>query len=323
MSYFIIYIGVIMNRRVLFIVNPIAGGGRAVKRISRVLPAILKNKSYEYEIRFTSERGHATRLAEKGVKEDFDVIVAVGGDGTVNETATALVGTDKSLGIIPSGSGDGIARGLNLSLMLRKSIDILFEEKSTRIDVGMVGNRYFFATNGMGFDAVIGKLFDEGTIRGPLPYFYFGIREFFNYKPKEYILRFDGNEVQVKALIVAVANTSQFGNGAIIAPFARPDDGVLDICVIRDVNAFHAILDLPKLFTGHLSKSDYYEFYQAKQIEVIRPEPAPIHVDGEPLDGDKIINVKILPKALSVIIPQKTTANHYFNFNLGDAFRLK
>ncbi|MBN2089043.1 diacylglycerol kinase family lipid kinase [candidate division KSB1 bacterium] len=312
-----------MARRILFIVNPIAGGGRAVKRISRILPAILKNKKYEYEIRFTSERGHATRLAERGVKEGFDVIVAVGGDGTVNETATGLVGTDKSLGIIPSGSGDGIARGLNLSLMLRRAVDILFEEKSSLIDVGMVGDRYFFATNGMGFDAVIGKLFDEGTIRGPLPYFYFGIREFFNYKPKEYILNFDGHQVQVKALIVAVANTSQFGNGAIIAPFARPDDGLLDICVIRDVNAFHAILDLPKLFTGHLSKSEYYEFYQAKQVEVVRPEPAPIHVDGEPLDGEKVLNVKVLPKALSVIKPQKTTANNYLNFHLEKAFRLK
>ncbi len=312
-----------MARRILFVVNPIAGGGRAVKRISRILPAILKNKKYEYEIRFTSERGHATRLAERGVKEGFDVIVAVGGDGTVNETATGLVGTDKSLGIIPSGSGDGIARGLSLSLMLRRAVDILFEEKSSLIDVGMVGNRYFFATNGMGFDAVIGKLFDEGTIRGPLPYFYFGIREFFNYKPKEYILNFDGHQVQVKALIVAVANTSQFGNGAIIAPFARPDDGLLDICVIRDVNAFHAILDLPKLFTGHLSKSDYYEFYQAKQVEVIRPEPAPIHVDGEPLDGEKVLNVKVLPNALSVIKPQKTTENNYLNFHLEKAFRLK
>lgn len=312
-----------MARQILFIVNPIAGGGRAVRRISRILPIILKNSDFEYEICFTTGKGHATRIAEKGVKEGFDVMVAVGGDGTVNETATALVGTDRSLGIIPSGSGDGIARGLNLSLMLRKAVDILFEAKSRYIDVGQVGERYFFATNGMGFDAVIGKLFDEGTLRGPLPYFYFGIREFFNYKPKEYILRFDGREVQVKALIVAVANTSQFGNGAIIAPFARPDDGLLDICVIRDVNAFHAILELPKLFTGHVSKSDYYEFYQAKQIEVIRPEPAPIHVDGEPLDGEKVINVKVLPKALSVIIPSKTTNYNSLNIHLEEAFRLK
>lgn len=299
-----------MKKHILFIMNPIAGGGHDFKRIGRIISNILlKDRNCEYEIRITSGKGDATHIAREASNKDYDVIAAVGGDGTVNEVATGLIGSDVPLGIVPIGSGDGIARGLGIPLALRGAIRTLYTGNVKEIDAGTIGNRNFFATTGFGFDAVVGKLFDEGSIRGPLPYFYHGIREFFNYKPKEYILRFNGKEYTKKALIVAVANTKQFGNGAMIAPFAKPDDGLLDICLILDVDAFNAIIHLPKLFTGQLSQSDYYEFYQTKEVEIVRPGPAPLHVDGEPIDGEQTIMVGVCPRALKVMLPLKPALN--------------
>jgi YegS/Rv2252/BmrU family lipid kinase len=297
-----------MKRRFLFIMNPIAGGGRDLTRIGRIISTILiRNRNCDFEIRVTSKRGEAYEIAKSVVNQDYYAVAAVGGDGTVNEVASALVNSNIRLGIIPVGSGNGLARGLNLPLTLRRAIRSLCTGDTRKIDVGKIEDRYFFATTGLGFDAVIGKLFDEGNLRGPLPYFYIGIREFFTYKPKEYILRFDEQEEKVRALIVAVANTNQFGNGALIAPLAKPDDGLLDICIIKDVNAFNAFKELPKLFTGQLPKSEYYRFFKTQRVEIIREEPAPIHVDGEPVNGGVHLTVEILPGALSVVIPNRSS----------------
>jgi len=292
-----------MRRNILFIVNPISGGNRFINIMTRILERIVKKCDCDYDIRLTEYPGHATEMAQLAEQEGFDIVAAVGGDGTVNEVATGLVNTSISLGIIPRGSGDGLARGLNLPLLLRPAIRAVCLGPPCQIDVGRIEDRYFFATSGMGFDAVVGKLFSEGNIRGPLPYFYISVREFINYKPQEFILQFNNQELKVKALILAVANTNQFGNGAMIAPMAKPDDGLLDVCIIKDIGILQAFRHLPKLFTGKLIKTSYYEFYHTSRIKIIRPELAPIHVDGEPIDGNKELHISILPKALSVILP--------------------
>ncbi|MCI0515432.1 diacylglycerol kinase family lipid kinase [candidate division KSB1 bacterium] len=294
-----------MKKRILFVVNPIAGGGKGVRRISRLIPMLIQNQQWHYEIRITTARGDAHEIAKAAVTAGYDTVVAVGGDGTVNEIASALIHTPTSLGIITAGSGNGVARGLSLPQMLPRAVQNLYTGVPRKIDVGSVGKRYFFATTGMGFDAVIGKLFDEGNIRGPLPYFYIGIREFFTYQPQEYCLKFNNQEHRFKALLVAVANTNQFGNGALIAPMAQVDDGLLDICIIHDINAFHAIKDLPKLFTGQLPRSEYYSFFRSQAVEIERPERGPLHVDGEPIDGDRTVQVRVIPQALSVIVPMR------------------
>lgn len=302
-----------MRRKILFIINPISGGNRFINIVTRILERIPRKCDCDYDIRMTEYPGHATEIARTAEKEGFNYIAAVGGDGTVNEVATGLVNTSISLGVIPRGSGDGIARGLNIPLFLRRAVKAVCTGAPRQIDVGKIENRYFFATTGMGFDAVVGKLFSEGNIRGPLPYFYISLREFFTYKPQEYILQLNNREIKVKALILAVANTNQFGNGAIIAPMAKPDDGLLDVCIIKDIKFFEAIRHLPKLFTGKLVKTSYYEFYRTKSITIIRPELAPIHVDGEPIDGNKELHISVLPKALSVIIPSRKKHSKHNN----------
>lgn len=294
-----------MKKRILFIINPIAGGGRDLARFEQIIDRVLKkyDQEIEHEVQVTTARGDAVEKAKNALNRQYNLVVAVGGDGTVNEVACALVGSEAALGIIPIGSGDGIARGLGIPLTLRRAIRTLCQGRIKKIDVGLVQGRYFFAVAGLGFDAVVGKMFDESPVRGALPYFYFGIREFFNYEPVEYQLKFENQVIRKKALILTVANLNQFGNHAIIAPSAKPDDGLLDICLIKDINAFRAAVSLPKLFTGNLVNSKYYEYFQTREVEITRPFPAPIHVDGEVFDGPASVTIKLLPKALSVIIP--------------------
>ncbi|MBN1348707.1 diacylglycerol kinase family lipid kinase [candidate division KSB1 bacterium] len=296
-----------MRRKIFFIINPISGGNKYVNIMMRVLEHTLRKNQCDYDVSFTKYAGHATELAKIAQDKNYDVVAAVGGDGTVNEVARSLINTSVSLGIIPRGSGDGLARGLSIPLWLRRAANVLCTGSPRRIDAGKIDERVFFATAGMGFDAVVGKLFNEGSSRGPLPYFYISAKEFFTYEPKEYILRFNDREIIVKALILAAANTNQFGNGAMIGPMAQPDDGLLDICILKNISALKAIRHLPKLFTGKLIKTDFYEFYKTRELTIIRPCKAPIHVDGEAIDGDTHLHLSILPAVLSVIVP---TNNH-------------
>ena len=291
-----------MASKIKFILNPIAGSGRNRERMERILSEILAELPCEYDIQQTIGRGDALRTAHEAVQGGFDVVAAVGGDGTVNEVASALVNSNVCLGIIPMGSGNGLARGLGIPLQPKKACQILCAGKVRRIDVGKIQNRYFFATFGVGFGVVVAKRFNARSRRGPLPYFYIGFREFFNYQPKEVILKFDHRQITVKALLVAVANTNQFGNGAIIAPQAQPDDGLLDICIINDLNILQAVYHLPKLFTGYIDRTRYFEIYRSSNVEIIRPWPAPIQVDGETLDGDAKVRVSLIPRALKVMV---------------------
>ena len=293
-----------MTHIIKFILNPIAGGGRNGNRMKRVLEKVLDKFPCEYEIQQTVGRGDALRTAREAVQDGFDMVVAVGGDGTVNEVASAVVNSNVCLGIIPTGSGNGLARGLGIPLNLKKACQILCEGKFRRIDVGKMQGRYFFATSGVGFGAAVTKRLDTRSRKGVLPHFYIGLQEFFNYSPEEITLRFDHRQIKVKALLVAVANTIQFGNGAIIAPQAQPDDGLLDICIINDLNILQAVYHLPKLFTGHIDRTRYFETYRSSNVEIILPGPAPIQVDGESLDGDARLKVSLIPKALKVIIPK-------------------
>lgn len=293
-----------MTHKIKFILNPIAGRGRNWDRMKRILSRVLAVFPCEYDIQQTVCRGDALRTASEAVQEGFDVVTAVGGDGTVNEVATALINSDACLGIIPMGSGNGLARGLGIPLQFKKACQILCEGKFRRIDVGKIQDRYFFATFGVGFGALVTKRLNTRSRRGVLPHFYVGLQEFFNYLPEEITLRFDHQQITVKALLVAVANTVQFGNGAIIAPQAQPDDGLLDICIINDLNILQAVYHLPKLFTGHIDRTRYFENYRFSNVEIILHRPAPIQVDGEALDGDARLKVSLIPKALKVMIPK-------------------
>ena len=253
--------------------------------------------------------GHAHELAREAAEQGYDIVVAIGGDGTTNEVGSALLHSDTALGIIPLGSGNGLARGLHIPLAPAKAAKILQTGVVKTIDAGLVEDRIFFIVTGMGFDAVIGKTFNEQSIRGLLPYFTIGFREYASYKPEVFVLKFDGKQVVVSALFVTIANLKGWGGGAIISPEAECDDGLLDICVIHRASWLYIIANLYKLFTGGVVKLRKYSRYQAGSVEIIRERPGPFHYDGEVADGGSTLYVSILPKALKVIVPSTTKKN--------------
>ncbi|HOT95693.1 MAG TPA: diacylglycerol kinase family lipid kinase [bacterium] len=295
-------------KKVRLIYNPKSGLMHRPRLIRKGIEGVLAGAPFAYDFVETEYRGHAHELARQAAAEGYDAVVAIGGDGTVNEVGSALLYTGTALGIIPAGSGNGLARGLSIPVAVRRAARILLHGRIRTIDAGTIEDRIFFIVTGLGFDALVGKLFDDRTLRGPLPYFYIGIREFFFFRPETFRLEFDGRTVERSALLVTVANTPQWGLGAIIAPKAEPDDGLLDVCLIRNITWLRALIHLPKLFTGRIEEVREYERYQTTALRISRPKPGPFHVDGEPVDAGRSVEIGVKPQALKVIVPMRHRA---------------
>lgn len=291
------------GKKIKFIYNPHAGMLHPINYIKRLISRFFPKNLCYYEICMTEGRGHAKVLTNEAVEQGYDIVVAVGGDGTINEVASQLINTNTLLGIVPLGSGNGFARGLGIPVLIRRAIQLITVGETRIIDVGRVNDNYFFTTSGFGFDAIVGKRFEQSKTRGPAPYYIAGVREFFSYKQPEFKIYFDGEKIKVKALLVAVVNTRQYGNNAIIAPNAVPDDGLLDLCIIRSVKFIPTLFHLPKLFTGQIKKVPFVEFYQSKEFRIIRESPDVYQLDGEVFEEkENLVNVSILPRALKVIV---------------------
>jgi YegS/Rv2252/BmrU family lipid kinase len=289
------------SKRVKFIVNPIAGFWRDKRYIIDLIHQ--RGKDWDFTIEQTAGRGDATKLAKQAAAQSYDLVVAVGGDGTVNEVASGLVGTETALGIIPRGSGNGLARSLGIPLQVAKAVEVLAEGREHYIDAGRAEHRYFFVVTGVGFDASVGHKFNTAAWRGPLPYFYIAAREFANYQPEPLRLSLEDDVLELIPFLVTIANTQQYGNGAIIAPHARPDDGLLDICIVQPMNFFEFVLHAPKLFTGKADSVPLITYYRSKTAAIEKSGPVLFHVDGEAEIANGPIQVSVLPKALKVIIP--------------------
>ena len=284
--------------------NPKSGKKNKLDKIKSLIRQIFNSTDHEYEFVTTTGPGDATNLTKNGVHESYDIISAVGGDGTVNEVAKGLVHTDSALGIIPLGSGNGLARSLLIPLDIKKSIQYLTDATITSIDTGRINEYYFFGVTGIGLDANIGKKFQEFGKRGPLPYFFIGLKEYLNYKPKKYVIKNKGNSFTVEPLLITIANTVQYGNGAIIAPQADPRDGLLDVCIVNKIPLIKALYYIPRLFYGSIHTIPYYSSFKTKSVQISFTEKkGAIHTDGEPFITGNILNIKILKKALKVCSP--------------------
>jgi YegS/Rv2252/BmrU family lipid kinase len=289
------------SQRIKFIINPIAG----FRRNKRYLYNMIRRrcKGWKFSAKHTSGPGDATRLAQQAAAEGYDVVVAVGGDGTVNEVASGLVETETALGIIPRGSGNGLARSLGIPLHASKALEVICNGKEHRIDAGRAAHRHFFVVTGVGFDASVGHKFNLAVWRGPVPYFYIAAREFANYHPEPLRLCFDDKKLELTPFLVTIANTRQYGNGAIIAPHARPDDGILEICIVRPMSFAEFMLHAPKLFTGKADTVPLLTYYRAQALTIEKSGQVLFHVDGEAQFAPSPIQVSVLPKALKVIVP--------------------
>ncbi len=259
---------------------------------------------YSYEFAFTTAASDATRITRNAVDEKFDIVVAVGGDGTVNEVGSGLIRTETALGIIPLGSGNGVARSLNIPQTLADALDLLLTQSILEIDVGTLNGEYFIGIAGTGYDALIGNKFQTFGARGPLPYFFISLREYLKYQCHYYKLCFNDELFRIEALMVTFANTREYGNGAVIAPNADPQDGFIDICMITPQNIWGAIRASVMLFNNTIDKHPGFVTKKCRSLSVeAEGEEMYVHRDGEPDERKIILNVGILPKALRVCSP--------------------
>ncbi|HEY8402443.1 MAG TPA: diacylglycerol kinase family protein [Cytophagaceae bacterium] len=295
--------------KILFIINPISGGKKK-EHLPELIKQYLDPKKFIPEIRFTERGGHATVLAREALTNGYSFIVAAGGDGTINETARELINTHAVLGIIPFGSGNGLARHMRIPLNTIKAIQLINQMNVVSIDTGYINNHYFFCTAGVGFDAHIGHAFANAGTRGFKTYFKISVKEFFNYKPHRYRLTCNGEEREENAFLITFANTSQYGNNALIAPLADVQDELLDVCILSKFPSVYA-LDLGRrLFSGTMNKSRYMRVVKTKEITVVRDQAGPVHVDGEPIEMGEKLHVAVVPSSLKVLVGEhKTTVN--------------
>ena len=286
------------------IVNPAAGRGKA--DINAILPALLSSRRLAWEVHRTEGRGHATELARAAAARGVDLVVAAGGDGTANEVASGLVDTEAVLGLMPVGSGNALARALGIPINPAKALEDSLDGDVRAIDVGTVAGRYFFSTAGVGLDAVVSHLYGDrpGGRRGFLPYLVLTMRAFASYEPTLTVITLDdGLEIHTCPTIATVANTSQFGNGAIIAPGALPDDGLLDLCVIEHTGPLRALWHSRRLFSGTIDRMPGVRLFRSRGIRITRPCAGLLQVDGEALEAPAALNVELLPRALRIAVP--------------------
>ena len=290
-----------------FIINPNSGA----KRDAAALAETIKNRfcaCARVQISFTERQGHARELAREAVRQNFKAVVVAGGDGTLNEVLPALCETQVALGLIAKGSGNGFARELGLPLAPGDAVSALADYEPRRIDAGKINGEYFVNVAGIGIDAMIGRAFNAFGKKGPrgrLPYFYLGVKEFLTYTPPCIDLRCGGQTLQIKPLCLAFANGRQFGGGAVIAPAARPDDGLLHIVTINYLPLYRMVPYLPKLFTGTIDRVPFVSTITADSAEIISQGELTYQLDGELRCAHGGLKVEVAPGALSFLSPAK------------------
>jgi YegS/Rv2252/BmrU family lipid kinase len=289
------------NDKILFILNPKSGRKSAVD-----VPVLIRQIMPEsrFEIIFTEFAGHATELARHGAKEGFRVVAAVGGDGTVNEVARGLLGTKSALAIIPKGSGNGLARHLNISMQVSQALKDLSTSHFSRIDSCTINGHPFFCTAGLGFDGYISSVFANNSKRGLRSYLELVLKEFLKFKPGKATVQLNQENFETPCFVLTFANASQYGNNAYIAPMADIRDGLLDVCLIRDLSFRKALAVSYGLLTKSIATTGHADFFTSHEISVRTEKPMPFHADGEYVGEASEFHVQIKPLSLEVLTPQ-------------------
>jgi len=288
------------RKKLLFIINPISGG-KDKRGFEKEVKLYLDHQLFDSYYRFTENPSHGEELAKEAVQDGYDIIVAVGGDGTINEVAKALVNTSVILGIVPEGSGNGLARFLEIPNAIKDAIAILNKFQIRSIDSGLLNGHYFFNMAGIGFDAVISNRFDKESIRGPYGYMKTVFSEITGYKSQVYDFTIDGKQFKREAFMISLANSPQYGNNAYVSPKASVCDGLLDVCIVKPFPLYLFPKMLFHLFNKTADKSEYVDIIRGKDILIKRNLDGDVHVDGEPISLGKELQISILPESLKVI----------------------
>lgn len=285
-------------KKILFIINPISGTGKN-KIVEPLIEKYLDKSIYLPTIIYTKKPKHAVEIV-KNELANYTVFIAVGGDGSVNETALALINTDKILGIIPTGSGNGLALHLKISTNIKKAIETINHQKTKRIDTALINGVPFLGTAGTGFDAHIGWKFANAKKRGFWTYVKITVMEYFNYSEANYFINIDGVEKQEKALLITFANSNQYGNNAFVSPNSIIDDGFLRLIVLKKFPLYYSFAFAYKLFTKKFHTFKFVTELKGKKITIKAPKKE-LHIDGEPFLLDSELVLSINHKSLTVI----------------------
>jgi len=290
------------RKHIVFIVNPKSGVERQ-KEISHAIDVHLDSKQYTHEIRFTEYAKHGVKLAAEAAADGAYAVVAVGGDGSVNDIVHGLAGSDTVLGIIPKGSGNGMARTMRIPLTTDEAVKVISKGNVAAMDVGNANGQLFISNAGVAFDALISRKFAKSEKRGLMVYSWLVTKYLWLYKTWDFNITIDGNEMRERAFMINVANGEQFGYNFLIAPMASYTDGLLDIVVIRKFPKIMGGLIALRAMTGTITRSPYVKHFTGKEITISHPNLRLMQTDGDAHECSNSITFKIAPGAQRVIVP--------------------
>ena len=290
-----------MKKKAVFVIN-LNSGTSSKAAIPGLIENTIDKEKFDYEIVVTQYAGHASEIASRAKDEGKDIVVAVGGDGTVNEVARAIVHSGTALGIIPCGPGNGLARHLLLPMNVKKAIEVLNECEIRALDYGIINGYPFFCTCGMGFDAFVSQKFAEAGKRGPITYVENVLREGLKYQPETYILQDENGTIKYKAFLISCANASQYGNNAYIAPQASMSDGLMDVIIMEPFDVFEAPQISIDMFNKTLDKSSKIKTFKCRKLHIHRSKPGAIHYDGDPAMTGEDIDVELVPNGINIVV---------------------
>ena len=288
------------KKSILFLVNP-KSGVQKKKNVSRLIEKYIDKGRYDFSIEYTQYAGHAGELAKAAVEQGVDIVVAVGGDGTVNEVGSSLVHTNTALGVIPCGSGNGFARHLGVPIDVRKAIEFINSSAVALVDYGKINGRPFFCACGVGFDALVSDHFAQGGRRGMFSYIQKTLTDWVTYKPEVYKVETPHLKKNFKAFVIACGNAAQYGNNAYIAPYASMRDGLLTISIMSPFQPYEVAEVVAQLFTSNFVGSNHMTILSSRWVKIKRKVAGPVHYDGEPCFMDAELLVEVVPSGLKVL----------------------
>ena len=288
------------KRTILFLVNP-KSGVSSKRRVPQMVERYIDRSRYDATVCYTQYAGHAYELAKDAAARGVDVVVAVGGDGTVNEVGRALVHTSTAMGVVPCGSGNGFARHLGIPVGVKKAIEFINEAEAVDVDYGKINGQPFFCSCGMGFDAVVSSDFAKTGNRGMFNYIRHSLVDWVKYKPETYVVEAEGMKESFEAFVIACGNASQYGNNAYITPFASMRDGLITATILSPFNTFEVPLMATHLFTHTFDESAHVSTVAAPWIRIVREKAGPVHFDGEPCEMDRELYIEMVAGGVKVL----------------------
>ncbi|MCH5239191.1 MAG: diacylglycerol kinase family lipid kinase [Muribaculaceae bacterium] len=292
------------EKRALLIINPISGT-RSKQGLSEFVAKRLSTIGIDLETKETKGAGDAYQFAKEAVESEYDIVISAGGDGTVNEIGNALTYSKTTLGILPYGSGNGLARSVGVPQEINGALKLIEDGHIIDSDRGLVNGKPFYCTFGIGFDAAVSEKFASMKRRGKITYIRSAFREFLNYQSQAYAIVIDGKVITQKAILIAVCNAPQYGNNAYIGPKAKLTDGLLDVTVVHAGDLFHTVLMSIEMMTGTLDKDKEIGTFKVPSLSIVRTKEGPVHLDGEPMQMGKHLDIKCERGVLKVFAPEK------------------